>query len=247
MIILFTDFGIGSPYQAQLHSALHQAGCQQPIIDLHADLACYQIRPAAYLLAAYVQHFPPGSIFVCVVDPGVGSRRRPLVLNCADRWFVGPDNGLFDVLPQHFDDVRYWDITWQPETLSNTFHGRDLFAPTAARLSLGDFSGLDVLPIPSQTRSIPADVWSIIYIDHYGNLYTGVRLQHISSQGMLELHGQTLSQARTYSEVPEKTPFFYQNSIGLLEIAVNQGHAAHFFNAQIGDEVSYHCSVPPVV
>lgn len=239
MIILFTDFGIGSPYQAQLQAALYAQDASQPIIDLHADLACYQIQPAAYLLAAYLPHFPVGSVFVCVVDPGVGGARRPLVLECAGRWLVGPDNGLFAVLAQHFSDLRYWEIVWRPQKLSNTFHGRDLFAPIAARISRADFSGLRSIAPPDDAvnHAVSADAWQIIYQDHYGNLYTGIRASQVDKNARLALNGQLLAWAKTYSEVPQNTGFFYENSIGLVEIALNQGNAAQAFAAQIGNEV----------
>ncbi len=237
MIVLLTDFGIGSPYQAQLQAALYAHGARQPIIDLHADLASYDIQSAAYLLAAYVPYFPLGSVFVCVVDPGVGGARRALLVECAGRWLVGPDNGLFAVLAQHFNDVRYWEIVWQPEQLSRTFHGRDLFAPTAARISRADFSGLQAIP-PPLTSDIASDAWYIIYRDHYGNLYSGIRAKQVDKNRLLGINGHRLHWASTYSEVPPGAGFFYENSIGLLEIAVNQGNAAQRFNAKIGDTIS---------
>lgn len=239
MIVLYTDFGIGSPYMGQMKATLHREQPHLPIIDLHADLACFRPEPAAYLLAAYVEEFPPGSVFLCVVDPGVGSAsRKPVAMECRGRWFVGPDNGLFDVLALQHPGTRVWEITWRPPRLSHTFHGRDLFAPMAARLSRGDTSGLAPLPgwaAPAR----PADCWEVIYVDHFGNLFTGVRAAGLegSERPRLALNGQALAWADTYGDVPPGTALCYANSIGLLEIGVNQGHAASRLGAAIGTPV----------
>lgn len=238
MLVLFTDFGIGSPYQAQLHFALHLAEASGPIIDLHADLTCYNARAAAYLLAAYVEVFPPGSVFLCVVDPGVGNvQRRPLAVHYAERWFVGPDNGLFEVLPRHFGAGRIMRIVWQPLRLSNTFHGRDLFAPTAARLSRGDETGLEDLPGWPSDPAWTADLAEVIYLDHYGNIFTGLRAENVPQTTRFQYNGQELAWARTFSEVPAGTAFWYENSIGLVEFAVNQGSAKEYLNAHVGDKI----------
>ena len=100
MIVLFTDFGIQDPYVGQLKSVLEQKSPGTPVIDLMHQVPDYNIRAAAYLLPAYVNEFPPNSIFVCVVDPGVGGERIPCVAQIDQRWFVGPENGLFSVLQQ---------------------------------------------------------------------------------------------------------------------------------------------------
>jgi len=239
MIVLYTDFGIGSPYLGMMKAALYRENPHTPIISLHADLACFDPRPAAYLLAAYVEQFPAGSVFLAVVDPGVGSPRRPLAVKCRERWLVGPDNGLFDVLAGHHPDTRAWEIVWRPASLSHTFHGRDLFAPVAARLSRGDAGGLQALeewkPAPVQ-----ADIWEIIYVDHYGNLFTGVRAASLDFSALprLALNGHELAWVQTYSDVPAGTAVCYTNAIGLLEIGVNQGHAAHLLKAGVGSRLS---------
>jgi S-adenosyl-L-methionine hydrolase (adenosine-forming) len=241
MIVLFTDFGSASPYQAQLHAALYLTGTNVPIIDLHADLACYQIRPAAYLLAAYVKQFPHGTVFVCIVDPGVGSNaRQPVVVECAGRLFCGPDNGLFDVLAVHFACTA-WEITWQAPSLSATFHGRDLFAPVAARLVAGARQDLRLLPDWPQRPAWDADWYKIVYHDHYGNLFTGVRAATIPPDARLKCNDHVLTRARTFSDVAPGQAFYYENAIGLLEIAVNQGSAAALLGAQVGTPFLFDC------
>ena len=109
------------------------------IIDLFADAPAYDPQASAYLLAAYIGEFAPGTVFLCVVDPGVGSDRAPCVVHADGKWFVGPDNGLFELVVRRArDQVRCWRIDWVPSRLSATFHGRDLFAPVAAQLARGE-------------------------------------------------------------------------------------------------------------
>ena len=128
MIVLFTDFGVTGPYVGQMKSVLCQQASTIPVIDLMHDAPTFDPQAAAYLLASLVSEFPHDSVFLCVVDPGVGSDRRPLIAKINERWFVGPDNGLFNIVARHALDIskmKWWEITWQPERLSASFHGRD--------------------------------------------------------------------------------------------------------------------------
>ena len=133
MIVLFTDFG--QPYTGQMRALLAREVPGTAVVELFTDLAAWDVRAAAYLLAAYGAEFPIGSIFLSVVDPGVGGERAALVIEADKRWYVGPDNGLFELVARRAEKLRCWQITWAPERLSNSFHGRDLFAPLAARLA----------------------------------------------------------------------------------------------------------------
>src|SRR4029077_13063249 len=135
MIVLFTDFGLEGPYTGQVAAVLQQAAPAVRVISLVADLAPGQVKPAAYLLAAYGKWFPPGTVLLCVVDPGVGSDRRALIVEADGRFYVGPDNGLFEIVLRRASPARIWQISWRPPVLSASFHGRDLFAPVAARLA----------------------------------------------------------------------------------------------------------------
>jgi S-adenosylmethionine hydrolase len=103
---------------------------------LFDDVPSFDPKATAYLLSAYAADFPDNAVFVCVVDPGVGSDRAPIVVKAGEQWFVGPDNGLFEILLRR-REATTWRITWQPDRLSASFHGRDLFAPVAAKLALG--------------------------------------------------------------------------------------------------------------
>src|ERR1700730_14578180 len=135
MIVLFTDFGLAGPYTGQVTAVLHQAAPGVPINQLFADAPSMRPKPAAYLLAAYGAWFPAGTVLLCVVDPGVGGARRAVVVEADGRLYVGPDNGLFDIVSRRALNPRLSEITWRPPSLSASFHGRDLFAPVAARLA----------------------------------------------------------------------------------------------------------------
>src|SRR5271170_1270450 len=135
MIVLFTDFGLSGPYTGQVKAVLHQLTPGLPIVDLFADLPPANPKPAAYLLAAYGPWFPPGTVLMAVVDPGVGGARAAVVVEADGRSYVGPDNGLFEIVLRRAGAVKSSEILWRPERLSASFHARDLFAPVAARLA----------------------------------------------------------------------------------------------------------------
>ncbi|MDX1401788.1 MAG: SAM-dependent chlorinase/fluorinase, partial [Kiloniellales bacterium] len=133
MILLLTDFG--RPYTAQMLAAIHRIAPNEKALVLFDDLPSFNPKAAGHLIEAYCSDFPEDSIFCCVVDPGVGSPRSPLVVRAKDRWFLGPDNGLFACLLSADETAQAWIIDWRPEVLSPSFHGRDLFAPFAAKLA----------------------------------------------------------------------------------------------------------------
>jgi len=239
MITLFTDFGWEGPYVGQLKAALIREAPGLAIVDLMHDAPVFNPRASAYLLAALVEEFPLGSVFLAVVDPGVGDpERRRAVVHADGRWFVGPDNGLFNVVAIRSSRPQWWDITWQPPHLSRSFHGRDLFAPVAARLARGE-------PPPGKQRALeqrvrtdwPDDLAEIIYIDHFGNALTGLRAACVNDTAELQVGGCALRRAGTFAEVGSGEAFWYENSSGLIEIAVNQGRADKLLHLGIGDAV----------
>jgi S-adenosylmethionine hydrolase len=138
MIALFTDLGLHGPYTGQMKAVLHQMAPGMPAIDLLADAPAGNPKASAYLLAVYAGWFPAGTIFLSVVDPGVGGARPSIILEADGRWYVGPGNGLFEVVQRRAKKTRSWDIDLKPERLSASFHGRDLFAPVAAMLARGE-------------------------------------------------------------------------------------------------------------
>lgn len=240
MIIISTDFGSEGPYLGQMKAVLAREAPAVAVIDLFTDLPVFDIQAAAYLLAAYTEEFPRDSVFLCVVDPGVGSQRRAAVVKADGHWFVGPDNGLFNVIARRAELVEWWDILWRPERLSHSFHGRDLFAPVAARVARGEaVAGVSVVPATRLLEGWPSELSKIVYVDHYGNLVTGMRLCSVDEDGVLEAGGLSLRHALTFYTVEPGQPFWYGNANGLVEIAVNQGRADQLLGLQVGDTVQY--------
>ncbi|HEX5613354.1 MAG TPA: SAM-dependent chlorinase/fluorinase, partial [Burkholderiales bacterium] len=136
----------------------------------------FGIEPAAHLLAALTRCYPRGSVFLAVVDPGVGGRRDAIVVEADGRKFVGPDNGLLSILWQRSRNRKCWRIAWRPSRLSNSFHGRDLFAPVAAALaSKRRRRGWLAAKRKPDVLLDAADLARILYVDHYGNCITGIR------------------------------------------------------------------------
>lgn len=240
MIVISTDFGSEGPYLGQMKAVLAREAPGVTVLDLFTNLPAFEIQAAAYLLAAYINEFPAGSVFLCVADPGVGSDRRAAIVKADGRWFVGPDNGMFNVIVQRAEDVEWWDIHWRPERLSHSFHGRDLFAPVAARIARGEkVAGESVAPAERLLEGWPPELSKIVYVDHYGNLMTGMRLSSVEEDSLLEAGDQSLRRAITFSSVAPGQAFWYGNANGLIEIAVNQGRADEVLGLSVGDRVHF--------
>lgn len=238
MIVLFTDFGLAGPYTGQMLAVLHREAPEVPAISLFADAPAGQPRPGAYLLAAYAAWFPTGTVFLAIIDPGVGGARRALIVEADGRRYVGPDNGLFELVLRRAAASRAWEIAWRPPGLSASFHGRDLFAPVAARLAAGaDPASLGHPIAPRRETGWPEDLAEIVYIDHYGNAITGLRGASVPPKARITAGPHAIAPARTFSAVAEGAAFWYVNSNGLVEIAVNRGRAADALGLAVGTPV----------
>lgn len=237
MVVLFTDFGLHGPYLGQVHSVIARQSPIIPVINLFADAPAFSPQLAAYLLAAYVDEFEQDSVFLCVVDPGVGGDRAPLAVKVDGRWFVGPDNGLLDVVAKRGTAVEWWRITWQPEKLSKSFHGRDLFAPIAVNLAMGQEPPGESIAAPASIVQVADELKKIIYLDHYGNAMTGVRASSLNQYAFIKIASETLKYAATFSAVKEGEVFWYENANGLVELAVNRGSAAERLKLSLGQEI----------
>lgn len=240
-IVLFTDFGAGDIYVGQVKAVLQRIAPGVAVIDLLHDAPTFNVRASAHLLAAMVGRFAEDSVFLAVVDPGVGGARDAVVVQAGDHRYVGPDNGLLSVLAAraHTSDCRR--ILWQPQPLSTSFHGRDLFAPVAATLAaqgglpdgwLGPSGGLKL-------EFGGDDLPEIVYVDHYGNAHTGMRARGIARGAWLVIGARRLPYAPVFSAVAEGEAFWYENSLGLVEIAVNCGSAAGLLGLKIGDGLAW--------
>jgi S-adenosylmethionine hydrolase len=238
-IVLFTDFGPAGPYSGQIESVLRQIAPDIPVINLLSNAPVANPRLSSYLLAALRHSFPVNSIFLTVVDPGVGTDRRAAVLHADGQIFVGPDNGLLNTVAVQSRTVHWSEITWQPVHCSMSFHGRDLFAPIAAKLAINAADDL-LMPFIGQdlTEWLP-DLPEVIYFDHYGNAMTGLRYQDKFAGRILMVNDRVIRQADTFNAVIEHHAFWYKNSSGLIEIAVNKGNAEQQLDLELGSQISF--------
>lgn len=228
MIVLFTDFGANDIYVAQVHGRLRSIAPQHAVIttSLHS-VPDFDPRSAAHLLAALHHQFPPATVFLTVVDPGVGTDRAAVVMQADGQWFVGPDNGLLSVIAARSTHATLWRIRIPERGISASFHGRDLFAPIAARIATGVLAP-DVLYRTDRlnVQFGGDDLAAIIFIDHFGNAITGLRAANVARERPIEVSGRRVDWAPVFSMVARGSPCWYENSLGLVEIAVNCGRAS---------------------
>ncbi len=239
MILLFTDYGWQAAYVGQLKTAIYRVSKTASVIDLQHDAPTFNPRASAYLLASLIDFLPSDALILAIVDPGVGSAaRRPLLMKADGRYYVGPDNGLFNVVARQAGDVEFWRIVWQPPRLTKTFHGRDLFAPVAAMLDQGSRPELArLMPEDIGFDDWPVELAEVIYIDNFGNIISGLKGVSISTDMRIRLGEREVCFAETFSAVSDGEGFWHINANGLVEIAVNQGTAALIYHSKVGDPV----------
>ena len=239
-ILLFTDFGSNDLYVGQVKTVLERYAPGVTVIDLLHEAPAFDPRASAHLIAALALRLPRGAVIMGVVDPGVGSEREAIVLRADGRWFVGPDNGLFAVIAARAATRAVWRVSASPPDASPSFHGRDVFAPLAAAVATDDFPNERVEAAAQLAVGAPADdLAEIVYLDHYGNAFTGLRAQARDPASQLVVKGTALPHARVFSDVPRGTPFWYENSIGLVEVAVNAGSARAALDLDVGTPVAW--------
>ena len=235
MLVLFTDFGLQGPYVGQIKSVLRQLSPLCPVIDLMHDAPAFNPKASAYLLASLIDDFPAGSIFIAVIDPGVGTDLRlPCIVKADGRWFVGPGNGLFYAVINQATQVEAMYIQWRPENLSSSFHGRDLFAPVAAMLANGVMPESEDYSIKIDREKWPDELAEIIYIDNFGNAMTGIRASSVNISDCIRIAGQELCYQTTFANAEIGQAFWYINSNNMVELAVNQGSAKERLGLRIG-------------
>ncbi len=238
MIVLFTDFGTSDPYVGQMKARIHEYAPSQQVVDLLHETPDYNAHAGAHLIAAFAPNFPPGTVFICVVDPGVGTGRESVVVTAGGRWFVGPDNGLLSIVAARNADSKVWRIKWQPEVLSTSFHGRDIFAVIAAEIAKGDFPANKLEAKAKLHVEFDAgDLARVIYIDHFGNAWTGQRASSIPAGSRVVAKGGEFSNAETFGSVGKGEGFWFANSVGLLELAINRGNVADKLGLKVGDTI----------
>lgn len=237
MIVLFTDYGVSDPYSGLMKAAILAHAPNASIVDLTHCVSDFNVLAGAHLLAAMSSGIQLGSVCIAIVDPGVGSERDAVVMLADEKWYVAPDNGLLSVIAGRSNKVELWRIDWRPENLSVSFHGRDLFAPIGALIEMGIFPHDKLSDIAQlQVRLNCNDLPEVIYIDHFGNIMTGIRSAQILKSTVFRIGGRPISYARVFSNALPDQPFWYENSLGLVEFALNGVNAAQLLGAQVGDK-----------
>ncbi|MFV1850868.1 MAG: S-adenosyl-l-methionine hydroxide adenosyltransferase family protein [Thalassospira sp.] len=239
MIFIFSDFGVNGPYSGTMRSVVMRNAPDVAVCELMLDAPDRNPKASSYLLAALTREFTKGDVVLAVVDPGVGSVRKGLVVRADGVTYVGPDNGLFEIIIRRSSDISIQEIVWSPNETSASFHGRDIFAPVAAMLATKRTFAAKDLAITdrcAEPQSWPDQLSEVIYIDTYGNLMTGMMAREGEEKLMIGDH--LISKARTFSDVRPGEGFHYCNSIGLCEVAVNCGRADQVFGARIGTPVN---------
>lgn len=243
IITLLTDFGTADGYVAEVKGVLLALAPGAQVVDASHDMPPQDVELGRLALARYWRRFPAGTVHLAVIDPGVGSSRAAIAVQSEARFLVGPDNGLLS--PALLSgDARVVRLPVS-DAASPTFHGRDVFAPTAAALATG--TPLDYLGVPFDApivrRTPPAHQrpnglidGRVIAIDRFGNAITNV----VARAGELDVAGRRLRVRRTYAEALDDEPFALAGSGGLLEIAVRDGSAATRFDIIRNAPVVFH-------
>jgi len=252
LITLTTDFGLSDGFVGVMKGVILGINPRATIIDISHDISPQNVEQAAFVLANAYRFFPANSIHVVVVDPGVGSARRPMAAKIGETIFVAPDNG---VLTQTISDQPSAVVHLnRPEyflpQVSRTFHGRDIFAPVAAHLSLGvpiESLGDPIidwvrLAANDATRRDNQIVGRVVHIDHFGNAITNIGEEFLTGIDRASLTirvGENVLRgiASTYAAVAERAPLALISSSGNLEIAVRNGNAAEQLGIRWGDQV----------
>jgi S-adenosylmethionine hydrolase len=239
--VLLTDFGydfaVGS-----IKGVITQKLPDATIIDLDHSIEKFNIVSAGFVLSKTYKYFPKGTCFVCVIDPGVGSKREPICIKTPKYTFIGPNNGLFDEVLRHEKIRTIYEINesyLQPG--ANTFHGRDLFAPAAVDCYRGDLSKFKPFEESRLTHVINTHDY-IAYIDSYGNIKTNSEIDPHWSFGSIlsiEINNQSsqIPFVKTFADVLPGQLLCYRGSNSTLEIAVHKGSAAKVLNVRAGDEI----------
>ena len=242
VITLLTDFGLADSYVAEVKGVLLSRAPGVTLVDVSHDVPSGSVRAGQYLLSRTWYRFPPETVHLVVVDPGVGTERRALAASADGHSFVAPDNGLLSVLPHgaHFVTLPVL------RDASPTFHGRDVFAPAAARLATG--ARLEELgsPVTDPFHSPPptpraegrAVVGEVIYVDRFGNVITNIPGDLVEPGVRITIAETEIGPVRrTFGDVARGKLLAYVGSGGTVEIAVREGSAAQVLDVEVGAEV----------
>ncbi|MBS3806763.1 MAG: SAM-dependent chlorinase/fluorinase [Bacteroidales bacterium] len=255
MITLTTDFGLRDEYAGLMKGVIKSINPMVPVVDLTHYIPPQNVRWAAHLIYYSFRYFPAGSIHVIVVDPGVGSSRQIKLMKAGGHYFLFPDNGVITKIVNSYKPDEIWEINntrYFLEDISSTFHGRDIFAPVAAHLSVGvepvdlglRTDELYTLDIPEPRVGEDKIAGHVIHVDQFGNLITNIeerlmRKLHTRYRDIvIEIGGRRIhGLSKAYIKVREGDLLATLGSKGLLEVSVNQGDASSYLGLGEGDEV----------
>ncbi len=255
IVTLTTDFGIADHYVGTMKGVILSRCPQVQLVDISHEIRPFSIHAGAYTIAQAAPYFPPGTIHVVVVDPGVGTERKPLLIEALGQCFIAPDNGVLTFILSLDPNARVREISNRSLWLlspSATFHGRDVFAPTAAAIASGEAKQDDVGPqldscillADWKPKELETGVWhgAVLSVDHFGNVITSFPSRQfntlVSGQFALSAgNGEVTTLRATFAEAPRDLSFAYAGSSGYLELAINQGNAAQSLDVRPGDSV----------
>jgi S-adenosylmethionine hydrolase len=252
VITLLTDFGISDPYIGMMKGVILSINQDARIVDLSHQVETGSISQAACFIREAYLFFPEGTIHTAVVDPGVGTDRRLLGMKANGHLFVGPDNGIFWPIIEDYEPTEIRQLVKQEYFLphvTSTFHGRDIFAPVAAHLSLGQDLKKMGPPLRNPVKldyPVPKTINDILYgqiirVDHFGNLITNIYREHLdrflkAKKPTIQTGNFTIEKiSLTYSDAEEGECLALINSSDQLEIAVNLGRASQYIKIASGD------------
>jgi hypothetical protein len=258
---LLSDFGLKDPYVAEMKAVILSINPDAKLVDISHEVEKFDIRTGAYILACAAPYFPKGTVHVAVVDPSVGTRRQPIIIQTCNACYVGPDNGVLALAARNDGGLKsIHKITNRKLMLPNvssTFHGRDVFAPVAAHLangtSLTEFgpkiSKIITPRFASVTKKQEVLIGEVIYIDDFGNIVTNFQekdIQTINTGRTISIRTRNIQLAlklcKTYADVPPHEPLALIGSHNFLEISLNHGNAAEAFGTRKGDRVTIRLS-----
>lgn len=247
LVALLTDFGVDEPWAGVLRAVVKRHNVKADVIDLCHGVPAHDVGTGAFYLAAAVAHFPPGTVVVAVVDPGVGTLRRALAACAAGCFWLGPDNGVLEPILRR-EDLELREIDVEKLRLpapSRTFHGRDVFAPVAGMLSSGRF-GFRALgnkvrdPIRLESAPFAADAPPrVAHVDRFGNLITNVSAARMAAERWVgvRIAGVDVPRGLAYADAQPGAAIALIDSYDLLEIAVCRGRAVDVLGAPVGTPI----------
>jgi S-adenosylmethionine hydrolase len=254
LVTLTSDFGLQDYYVSAMKGVMLQIATDLQLIDVSHEIPPQDVMAGAWVTMNSALLYPQGTVHLVVVDPGVGTRRRPVAVRIEDQYFVGPDNGLFALVAgdRSYEAVELSNESYRRDSVSNTFHGRDIFAPAAAHLA----NGVDMNRLGKPVEELETYRWAqpvadkdglqgwVIHIDRFGNLVTNLSAdlinETVGEQDVKIYAGNMILNdiVDTFGDVEEGEPAAYIGSAGMLEVGVNKGDAETLLGIQKGSTIS---------